>query len=209
MIVFTRMLSFGVGESATAAMNEAVFLPNSNLNFVMPASLMLSMSTCYGRFGQFPARALWGLKHAKRPAKRPAKRGSLICGVCNIEGGIPRSGSPRSGSPQSGIEMEIFAKRELTLKPEYLASDWDGYATMILSRWVWSARIFSVVPFLGGGARGVIRGRRNFVKARVLLCGRIPLSSKKFFSMADLFRPFMGNGKCLVGAKKQRRLLVL
>ena len=56
MIVFTRMLSFGVGESATAAMNVAVFLPNSNLNFVMPASLMLSMSTCYGRFGQFPAK---------------------------------------------------------------------------------------------------------------------------------------------------------
>lgn len=172
MIVFTRMLSFGVGESATAAMNVAVFLPNSNLNFVMPASLMLSMSTCYGRFGQFPA-------EESREA--------------GLKWRFPRSG----------------ALRGLTLKPEYLASDWDGYATMILSRWVWSARIFSVVPFLGGGARGVIRGRRVFEKARVLLCGRIPLSSKKFFSMADLFRPFKGNGKCLVGAKKQRRLLVL
>lgn len=149
-----------------------------------------------------------GLKHAKRPAKRPAKRGSLICGVCNIEGGIPRSGARKAEPAKAGLKGNP-AERELTLKPEYLASDWDGYATMILSRWVWSARIFSVVPFLGGGARGVIRGRRVFVKARVLLCGRVPLSSKKFFSMADLFRPFMGNGKCLVGAKKQRRLLVL
>ena len=93
MIVFTRMLSFGVGESATAAMNVAVFLPNSNLNFVMPASLMLSMSTCYGRFGQFPARALWGLKHAKRPAKRePAKAGAR-------ESGSPRRRNPGKREP--------------------------------------------------------------------------------------------------------------
>ena len=78
---------------------------------------------------------------------------------------------------------------------------------MILSRWVWSARIFSVVPFWGAGAPR--HQRRGFVEAQAVLCWRIPLSSKKFFSMADLFRPFMGNGKCLVGAKKQRRLLVL